>query len=738
MPQKSASPHYTEPLLHANLCVVGPGCRPFRSDSMGGNALRNGVPGTLEGPISGYSCKASDPHLLAMEAGMRTAVQFPHEVVGMEHEWITLADGCRLAARLWLPEDAGRNPVPAILEYLPYRKRDGTRVRDELTHPYLAGHGYACVRVDMRGNGESDGLMLDEYLPQEQADALEVIAWLAAQPWCSGVVGMMGISWGGFNALQVAALRPPALRAIITLCSTDDRYADDIHYKGGAMLLENLGWAATMFSYSSRPPDPALVGEGWRDTWMQRLQNTPLLLDTWLRHPHRDAYWKQGSVCENFAAIEAAVLAVGGWGDAYSNAVPRLLSGIAAPRRAIVGPWVHKYPHFAKPEPAIGFLQEALRWWDQWLKGHDTGILDEPLYRAYMMDSARPAASYEQRDGRWISENEWPARGIEPQRLFLNPHGLEAAPAPSRGLTVCSPQTTGAASGEYCAIWLGPDWPTDQREDDAGSLCFDGEPLAVRLELFGAPEVELDIAADRPQANVIVRLCDVWPDGACTRISYGVLNLCHRDSHESPSALLPGQRYRVRVRLDDIAYAVAPGHRLRVAISSACWPLIWPSPEMATLTVWTGASTLLLPTRPAREDRLRPFEEPEAAPPLRLQERRPGGRSRRLERDMASGLCTLAIDDDFGVQYIVAADLEVGSECHERYRILPHDPLSAHAEVHWVQTLAREGWDVRTETRSTLVADSRQFHLHASMLCHEGGSCVFKREWRRQIPRLLL
>src|ERR1700726_2112942 len=209
---------------------------------------------------------------------------FPRTVRVIEHTLIPLKDGTMLAARIWLPDDAEQKPVPAILEYLPYRKRDGTYERDALTHPYLAGHGYAGVRVDIRGCGESGGLLFDEYAKQEQDDGVEVITWLAAQPWCNGAVGMMGISWGGFNGLQIAARRPPALKAVITICSTDDRYADDIHYMGGALLNANLGWASTMFAYMSRLPDPALVGEHWRELWLARLRHTPLLVETWLRH----------------------------------------------------------------------------------------------------------------------------------------------------------------------------------------------------------------------------------------------------------------------------------------------------------------------------------------------------------------------------------------------------------------------------------------------------------------------
>jgi putative CocE/NonD family hydrolase len=260
---------------------------------------------------------------------MKTVTQLPRKVREIENVFMTLRDGTKLAARIWLPEDAETNPVPAILEYLPYRKRDGTCDRDALTHPYFAGHGYAAVRVDIRGTGESDGILLDEYLKQEQDDCLEVLQWLAKQPWCTGACGIIGISWGGFNGLQVAARRPPELKAVISLCSTDDRYADDIHAMGGCMLIDNVAWASAMFALQSHPPDPALVGERWRAMWLQRLENQPLLIDNWLQHQRRDAFWKHGSVCENYADITCAVYAVGGWADGYSNAVPRLLAGLA-------------------------------------------------------------------------------------------------------------------------------------------------------------------------------------------------------------------------------------------------------------------------------------------------------------------------------------------------------------------------------------------------------------------------
>ena len=509
--------------------------------------------------------------------------EFSKTVRVIEHTLIPLKDGTMLAARIWLPEDAEQNPVPAILEYLPYRKRDGTYERDALTHPYLAGHGYAGVRVDLRGSGESTGLLFDEYAKQEQDDGVEVIAWLAAQPWCNGAVGMMGISWGGFNGLQIAARRPPALKAIVTICSTDDRYADDAHYMGGAFLTNaGLEWAFFFFSLMCLPPDPALVGDSWRAMWLERLANIPLFQENWLRHQRRDAYWKHGSVCEDYAAIQCPVYAVGGWTDGYKNAIPRLLERLKVPRKGLIGPWAHAYPHFAFPGPQIGFLQEILRWWDHWLKGVDTGVMDEPMLRAWMTESVKPATHHDTLPGRWIAEPSWPPPGIMPRRLFLTDAGLREAAAPLTARAVCSPQTVGKCAGEWVPFGRGRDQAGDQQEDDARSLVFETAPLDAPIEILGAPIVTLDVASDRPIANLVVRLCDVHPTGESLRVSYGVLNLTHREGHEQPALLASGERYRVRIQLNDAGSVFPPGHKVRLAISTAYWPMIWPSPETAT------------------------------------------------------------------------------------------------------------------------------------------------------------
>ena len=530
---------------------------------------------------------------------MKPAIKkiFPRRVKETPHLWITMADGVRLAARLWLPTDAARNPVPALLEYLPYRKRDGTHERDVLNHPYLAGHGYGCLRVDIRGTGDSEGLLTDEYAEQEQNDAVEIVSWLSKQKWCTGRVGMFGLSWGGFNALQVAERQPEALKAIVTICSTDDRYEDDIHYKGGTMLSDNFGWAAAMLAYQSLPPDPETVGPTWRKRWLERLKAQPFMITEWLKHPHRDTYWKQGSVCEDFSRITAATLVVGGWHDAYVNAVPRLMRGLRCPRKAIIGPWAHHYPHLATPEPRIGFLQEMLRWWDFYLKDINTHVNDDPDYRIFIMDGYKPGQGTGTIAGRWVAENYWGFGNIETKSWPLTAAGIAAAPGEEQALTVASVQTTGAASGRYLSHGAADDMPGDQTQDDAQSLCFDSPLLTADLDVVGQASVDLEFASDQPVANVAIRLNDVWPDGSVSRITYQLQNLCLQLSRDAPDALVPGKRYRVKIKLNDSAWRISAGHRLRVAISTACFPMMWPAPEPVTLTVYTGKSMLNLPVR---------------------------------------------------------------------------------------------------------------------------------------------
>lgn len=673
--------------------------------------------------------------------------EFPFPVRVIRHEWIPMPDGCRLAARIWLPENAEREPVPAIFEYVPYRKNDGLVLRDAPIHHYFAGHGYASVRVDMRGTGDSDGILEDEYLPLEQADGVAVIRWLATRSWCSGKVGIIGKSWGGFNGLQIAAHHPPELAAVISVASTDDRYADDVHYMGGCLLAWTaLPWASTMLAYNGLPPDPAVVGDAWRTIWRERLEKTPPYIEAWLAHQRRDEFWRQGSVCEDYGAIHCPVYMVGGWADAYRNAILRFLEGYAGPCKGLIGPWAHDYPEDGAPGPAIGFLQEAVRWWDYWLKGQDTGIMDEPKLAMWMPQARRPAAGYLTHPGRWLATRSWPAPQVHTRRFRLGPGtassgkltapGAEPAGASEAELRIRGSESPAADLGQWGGHGGPTEFPGDQRPEDGLSLSFDTGPLAEPAEVLGFPVVRLDLAADRPLALVAVRLCDVWPDGASTLITRGLKNLTHGRGDADPQPLVVGKRYTVDITLNSIGYHVPAGHRLRLAISPTYWPWAWPSPEPVTLSLFTGGdSALYLPVWADPGEHRPPahFADPERAamPPHELL----GGESgRQVLRDVATGTAEVISRGDAGHRL-----LDDGLEYHEQeqdvMRITDGEPLSAMVRCHRTFSVGRGEWQTMIRTESTMSATASTFLVTNVLDAYEGDRRVFTRTWHAEVPR---
>jgi putative CocE/NonD family hydrolase len=671
---------------------------------------------------------------------MRTVSSLPYEIKEDEHVWIPTSDGTRLAARIWRPLSSEDEAVPAILEYIPYRKRDLTAWRDSIHHPYLAGHGYACVRVDLRGTGDSEGVLRDEYLEQEQLDAEDVLEWIAAQPWCSGRTGMMGISWGGFNSLQVAARNPPSLKAIVISSFTDDRYSDDMHYMGGCLLSDNLAEAGTMFAHSTLPPDPMLVGERWRDMWLERMENAGPWIDEWLTHQHRDDYWRRASVCETYDAVSVPVLASSGWADGYSNAVTRLLAHLDVPRKGLIGPWSHKYPHLGVPGPAIGYLQEVVRWWDHWLKDVDNGVMDEPMLYAWMQESVPPSTSYEDRPGRWVGEPEVPSPHVRPTEYPLARHRIaqpEEQVADVR-LSVESPLSVGQFAGKWASYNAPPDLPYDQREEDGGSLVFDTDALVEPYEILGEPRVTLELSVDKPVAMVAARISDVAEDGRATRVTYGLLNLTHRDGNEHPEPLEPGQRYRVSFSLNAVAQSFPPGHRIRLSLSTSYWPLAWPPPEPVLLSVYTGSSSLTLPTRPITESDdvpAHPFGEPEGTEPISMTQVLPGEHRWMVCRELTDYSSALEIVKDNGTVRFDDIDLEVAKRAYEKYSWVADAFESPRGETDWTITFSRGGWTATTITRTALSCTETDFVLHAQIDGYESGKRTYSNNWSRIIPR---
>src|SRR5882724_3467962 len=625
----------------------------------------------------------------------------------VELQWIPMADGRRLAGRLWIPNDAEKNPVPAVLEYIPYRRRDGTRLKDDEKHAWMAAQGYVCARVDIR---------------------------------CSGAVGMIGISWGGFNGLQAAFRQPPALKAVITCCSTVDRYADDVHYMGGCLLSDDMDWGGAFFSVAGEPPDPAMVGPDWKERWLERLEILQPFPALWLQHQRRDAFWRHGSVCEDYGRLTCAILAVGGWADGYTAAVFRLVENLKRPDvKGIAGPWGHLYPQRGIPGPAIGFLQECKRWWDRWLKGEQNGVEKDPALRLWLQDYVPPRSHYDHRPGRWIALDGWPAATIARASWSLNAGGLAQAPGAKAALTIRSPQTTGLANGEWCPYGLGkvaPELPLDQRIDDIGSLVFDSGLLDKEMVLVGDPTAHLDITVDRAVALVCVRLSDVAPDGRVTKITYGLLNLTHRDGHAAPAKLEPGRRYKVKVRLNEIAHVFAPGHRLRVAVSTGCFPLTWPSPEPVTLTLHAGESFIELPfVKDGAMRIVEPFGPAEYARPRSSTVLRLGSDERQVVHDLISGRTTMHVWRDDGCTRIDDIGTEVAYSKLKDMSIVGDDPLSMRVTVATSHAFRRADWDARLDTRIVMTCDKTHFHLQSDADAYAEGARIFSRSFQHKIPR---
>jgi len=514
----------------------------------------------------------------------------------IETTFVTVGDGTRLALQLWIPADAARHPAPVVLESIPYRKRDRYRAYGQYWGRTLAGYGVAYARLDVRGSGDSGGVLADEYLPSEQQDGAEVIAWLAAQPWCNGAVGVRGVSWGGFSALQTAALRPPALKAIMPMCASDRRFTDDAHYVGGAFALTGLKWTTSFKIVAAAPPDPAIVGEAWAEMWAARLEATPPIAARWLSHQSEDAYWRQGSLAFDPAAIACPVYLVGGLADPYNAIFARLPPKLTVPWKGLIGPWTHGYPAPASPGPSLDWAFEEVRWWREHLAGEATGIMDEPRLRVFMPNATAAAVSPGPIPGRWIAEDAFPAASVERQDYHLAGGALALEGGEGPAIDVRDSRVVGLRSFEWVPF-APPELPSEQSADDARSVIFDTAPLTEPVEILGRPALRVTISSDRPAAHLAARLCDVSADGRSHLVSFGVLNLAHRGGHDRPSPLTPGQTYEVTIDLAFAAHRFEPGHRLRLALSSSLWPLVWPAPEIATLSLSPAGARLELPGR---------------------------------------------------------------------------------------------------------------------------------------------
>ena len=645
----------------------------------------------------------------------------------VEPAWIEVAGGVKLAARLWLPEGGTAGRFPVVFEYIPYRTHDSYRFLDDRWGQQLASQGIAFARVDIRGSGNSEGVLRDEYLAIEQEDGAAVIAWLARQAWCNGAVGMRGLSWGGFSTLQVAALAPPALKAIMPMCATDMRFWNDAHYVGGAPGLTNLKWAAGFEIVMSGPPDPAIVGERWEALWRRRLEATPSIAARWLEHQGDDAYWRHGSVGVDYSAIKCPVYIVDGWSDSYAESAERLLRGIKAPKKALFGPWGHIYPDLARPGPGLDWAFEELRWWRHWLLGEATGVMEGPVFRFYMPYATPAETRMADLPGRWASEAEWPSPTVRPQTLYLADGALQATPPSPRAIPYLADRAVGLAKPEWIPYAVA-ELPADQQHDDARSLVFD-LPLDAPLEIVGAPVLTVKVSSDRPVAKLAARLCEVGPDGASWLVTTGLLDLAFRDGPlAKPSRLTPGQAYQVDLPLAVIAHRFKAGSRIRLSLSESLWPLVWPSPEIVTLSLHLGPSRLTLPVRPIPAMEA-PFPVPithpafsrgepvlkinDAAMPIEVE----GGWPENASKVEATGETLSGRGPDMRLSYD------------------PRHPNRSRWTVSQTSRFRRGEWDAETRVEIEMTSTAGAFRIRERLIGLKDGRVVFDRRRSDRIPR---
>lgn len=639
-----------------------------------------------------------------------------------EETWVPMRDGTRLAATLYLPEEPG--PHSPLLEYLPYRKDDGLLERDLDLYTYVTRRGYVGARVDIRGTGRSEGRLPNrEYSEEEQRDAEDVIAWLAAQPWSSGRVGMWGISWGGFNAIHMAMRQPPALAAIVAIDASDDLFRSDVHYIDGMMHVDEYELMIDLLTAMSPAPDFPLN----EAVLAARFDAEPWLLPK-LRHQRDGPYWRRGSLRPAYERLGVPALLIGGWYDGYRDSVPRMLAGARVPVKAVVGPWDHSFPHRASFGPAIEWRREAVRWWERWLKGEENGVENEPRLDVHIRGWHPPDLDLGEIPGAWRSLEGWPVDALEELSLFTGQGGsLDRRRGAGGERDLPYVPSVGAEAG----AWWG-DLAPDQSPLDDRCLVYETEPLRADLEVLGFPRAELRASADAPLANWFARLCDVAPDGRSTLVSGGGLSGAHRDSVLDPRPLVPGEPYDLVVPMRFTSWVFPAGHRVRLAVSNALWPMVWPTPHPVTSTLQEGASRVVLPIPPAGDPPRPSFAAPEPPDPV------PGVRSVgsilpvrwRVEREGESVTASWE-----GTERL---ELPWGTErFSERLAFEVDERRPARASVRGLAetTIELTGRTLRYRGVLDLGSDEQLFRYRFRRELHENGRLVRRREWAEDVPR---
>ncbi len=657
-----------------------------------------------------------------------------------EHAAIEMDDGVGLAATLYVPE--GDGPWPAVLEALPYRKDDVTG-HSRSDYRRLAEAGYVVCRVDVRGTGSSEGIATDEYPTIERTDLMTVIDWLATQPWSVGAVGMYGYSYSGFNSIQLAMERPPALKAVIPIYATDDRFGDDVHYFGGALKqLDQIDYPTYMVAMNALPPVPSIYGDGWREEWARRLEGTEPWILTWLEHQRLDDYWKAGSLFFDYEAIECPTMIIAGWADGYRNNTLRTFERLRCPKRLVIGPWAHAATDTSLPGPNHDLIPEHIRWWDRWLKDIDNGIDREPPIVLFAQRSTMPAPDRPEMRGAWRSEPTWPAERLTPTEWPLE---LAEAnrPGAASGQDVLDVRgDVGHTAWISCAGVLPWGQPDDQRPDELHSLTYTWAPLDRELEILGHTRLRAQITSSASVAFLSVKLCDVFPDGTSSLVARGMLNLTHRDSRERPSALTSGEPVDVQLELEATSWTFEPGHRVRLDLAGTDWPNAWPPPTPVTLSVDRGATRLELPVlqgpspvseRPSfppsfSDDREAPGSEPGSS----------GEHSSVVRWSVTHEALTRVTSANAGSTFVDEATPDMPAMRSHYDGVVSVSTLDPGRAVARGEAEFELRWDEATVVSRadvTIDSDAETFRATIDLVVHEDGAERHRRRWERAIPR---
>ena len=654
----------------------------------------------------------------------------------IEEVRIPMKDGVKLAADIWRPEE-GSGPFPVLLEYLPYRKTEARGGSSRL-YSYFVRHGFVVARVDIRGTGNSEGVLIPyEYSEIEQRDGEEVIAWLAAQPFSNGNVGMFGISWGGFNSIHMAMRRPPALKAIIAVDATDDLYQDDVHFMDGIIHVDS--WEMSQDLANAVPGAPDYVFD--ERYFADRFDQPPWML-TYKAQQRDGPFWDRTALNKRYESIAIPVFMIGGWYDGYRDSIPRMLEHLKAPTKAIVGAWDHTYPDEPYPKPGFDWRHEAVRWFDQWLKGKDTGIMKEPRLAVYVRNWHPPGPYLEEAPGRWRYEDGWPIARIRNRVLHpRSDRSLADAPGVEAVDRLRYVPTTGVEAGGP-VMWWG-DVAPDQRPTDAFSLVYDTPPLDEDVEILGLPKAMLKVEADAPHIDWFARLNDVAPDGTVTQVAGAGMNGAHRISARDPKAIVPGEPFPLQIEMHFTSWVFPKGHRIRLAVSNAQWPMLWPTPYPATTSLYLGSdgSRLLLPVVPPDSTKgpapsYLPIPPKEAPLPgyeaIAMETPSAYGEISSVDRNPRTGKATVVATNNSAHRFPWGEERNTEKITHEAE---DGKPEKASVRGEYSTEVKLPGRVLRWESVVVFSSDRQNFHYSGTRKIFENGKLVREKNWEKNFPR---